>query len=96
MAATTLQSVLARHTEIVAEFKKTLAKVEASKPVANDAAVRGKERLLTSIETRLENAQKAREATVSRLDAGISKLEKRVESLRAEIENGREVLKPFR
>ncbi len=93
MAATTLQGVLKKHTEIIAEFKETLGKVERSEPVANDAAVRGKERLLTSIEDRLANAQKAREATIVRLDAGIAGLEKRVETLRAEIENDKEVLK---
>jgi len=94
MAAKTLQSLLGRHTEIISEFKEQLAKAQSSKPVTGVAAVRGKERLLQSLETRLAAEKSARDATVARLDSRIAVLEKRSERLRAEIETDRKALKP--
>lgn len=94
MAATTLQSLLGKHTEIISEFKKQLAKVQRAEPVANDAGVRGKERLLKSIDGRLASAKTARQATLARHDGRIAALEDRSKRLRAEIEADRQALKP--
>jgi predicted flap endonuclease-1-like 5' DNA nuclease len=94
MAAKTLQSLLGKHAEIISEFKEQLAKAQSSKPVTGVAAVRGKERLLQSLDTRLATEKSARKATVARLDRRIAVLEKRSESLRAEIEADRKALEP--
>jgi predicted flap endonuclease-1-like 5' DNA nuclease len=94
MAAKTLQTILGRHAEVIADFRRQLAAVQRPEGPATDAAVRQKERLLASLEERAGAAKEAREATVARLDASIAGLEKRAARLKAEIEEDRRALDP--
>jgi Helix-hairpin-helix domain len=91
---TTLQSVLGRHTEVLAEFRKRLTEVQREKGVPSDLVVREKTRLLTAVEGRIEAARSDRDATVERLDAGIAALEQRAAALKAEIDADRGALDP--
>lgn len=92
MPAKTLQSVLERHTEVITRFRRQLGEAREPKPAAGDAAVREKERLLETVQGRIQAAREAREATIARIDARITDLEGRAERLEKEIERDRQAL----
>lgn len=91
---TTLQSVLGRHTEVVAELRRRLAEVQSERGVPNDTIVREKTRLLEAVEGQIEDARRTRDATVARLDARVATLEERASRLKAEIAADRAALDP--
>jgi hypothetical protein len=91
---TTLQSVLGRHTEVLAEFRKRLAEVQRERGVPSDTIVREKTRLLEAVEEQIADAQRIREATVARIDARLAALDQRARSLEAEIDGDRAALDP--
>lgn len=95
-AKTTLQSLLGRHTEVLAEFRRRLAEVQREGGVPSATIVLEKTRLLEAAEGRLAEARQARQATVERLDARIATLEERAQRLRAEIEADRQAIDPNR
>jgi hypothetical protein len=91
---TTLQSVLGRHTEVLADFRKRFAEVQRERGIPTDTIVRQKTRLLEAIEVQIDDTQRSREAAVRGYDERIATLERRAESLKKEIEADRDALDP--
>jgi hypothetical protein len=91
---TSLQSVLGRHTEVLADFRKRFAEVQRERGIPTDTIVRQKTRLLEAIEVQIDDTQRSREAAVRGYDERIATLERRAESLKKEIEADRDALDP--